>query len=72
MILQGQDLVNTLREHCDNAKKRIWIATPFIGSIKDVKRIIGGMWMRSTIDTRILSDVDAGFINKDTFDEFKN
>ena len=72
MILYGQDLVKTLREHCDNAKERIWIATPFIGSIKDVKRIIGGTWMRSSIDTRILTDVEAGFIKKDTFDEFKN
>lgn len=70
MILHTQSLVNTLRAHCDNAQKRIWIASPFIGSIKDIYKILGGSWKRSSIDFRVLYDTEEGFIMKDTFAEF--
>ena len=70
-ILSGQSLVDTLREHCDQATKRIWIASPYIGSFKDVQKIIGGNWMRSHIDFRVLTDVDSGFIRRDTYAQFK-
>ena len=63
-------LVNELRNRCDNAKHRIWICTPFIGGLKDVQRIIGGQWLKSSIDLRVLTDVNDGFILKDTFMEF--
>ena len=67
IILSGQSLVDTLREHCDQAKKRIWIASPYIGTFKDVQKIIGGNWMRSHIDFRALTDVESGFIREDTY-----
>ena len=70
-ILSGQSLVDTLREHCDQAKKRIWIASPYIGSFKDVQKIIGGNWMRSHVDFRVLTDVESGFIRHDTYTQFK-
>ena len=70
-ILSGQSLVDTLREHCDQAKKRIWIASPYIGSFKDVQKIIGGNWMRSHIDFPVLTDVESGFIRRDTYAQFK-
>ena len=69
-ILSGQSLVDTLREHCDQATKRIWIASPYIGSFKDVQKIIGGNWMRSHIDFRVLTDVESGFIRHDTYTGF--
>ena len=69
MVLFEQNQIDTLRFKCDRAAKRIWIASPFIGSLKDIQRIIGGKWMRPSIDCRVLSDVEAGFIRKDTFDE---
>ena len=69
-ILSGQNLVNALREHCDQAKKRIWIASPYIGTFKDVQKIIGGNWMRSHIDFRVLTDVESGFIRHDTYTGF--
>lgn len=69
-ILSGQSLVDTLREHCDQAKERIWIASPYIGSFKDVQKIIGGNWMRSHIDFRVLTDVESGFIRHDTYTGF--
>ena len=70
-ILSGQNLVNALREHCDQAKKRIWIASPYIGNFKDVQKIIGGNWMRSHVDFRVLTDVESGFIRRDTYAQFK-
>lgn len=70
-ILSGQNLVNALREHCDQAKKRIWIASPYIGNFKDVQKIIGGNWMRSHVDFRVLTDVESGFIRCDTYAQFK-
>lgn len=70
MVLFEQAQIDTLRDRCDNATKRIWIASPFIGSLKDIQKIIGGKWMRPSIDCRILTDIDAGFIRKDAFDEF--
>ena len=70
-ILSGQNLVNALREHCDQAKKRIWIASPYIGNFKDVQKIIGGNWMRSHVDFRVLTDVESGFIRRDTYVQFK-
>ena len=70
IILSGQSLVDTLREHCDQAKKRIWIASPYIGNFKDVQKIIGGNWMRSHIDFRVLTDVESGFIRHDTYTRF--
>jgi uncharacterized protein YerC len=71
MILHSQNLVNTLRHKCDTAQHRIWIASPFIGSINEVKKIIGGSWMKTSIDFKVLTDIDAGFIKKDTYKEFK-
>lgn len=37
-ILSGQSLVDMLREHCDQAKERIWIASPYIGTSKMYRR----------------------------------
>ena len=72
MVLYEQTLIDTLRQKCDNAKRRIWIASPFIGAIKDIHKIIGGKWMLPSIDCRILTDIEAGFIRKDSIEEFTN
>ena len=71
-ILTEQQQIDILRNKCENAKNRIWIASPFIGTLKDVQRIIGGKWLLPSINCRILTDADSGFIRKDTFDEFIN
>lgn len=72
MIYTVSSLAKILRTHCDNAKYRVWICTPFIGSIKDVLRIIGGSWKRCDIDFRVITDIETGFIKQDTFNEFTN
>ena len=68
MIYTGQSLVDCLNDRMINAKQRIWIASPYVGSLKEVQQILGGKWMRSSIEFKLLTDVDAGFVRKDTFD----
>ena len=71
MVLYEQRLVDELRLKCESAQKRIWVASPYIGSLKDVQKVLGGRWMLPSIDCRILTDIDNGFIREDTFKEFK-
>ncbi len=71
MVLFEQAQIDTLREKCDHAVKRIWVASPFIGGLKDIQKIIGGKWMLPSVDCKILTDIDAGFIRNDAFEEFK-
>ena len=71
-ILTEQQQIDILRDKCENVQSRIWIASPYIGGLKDVQKVIGGKWQLPSIDCRILTDVDSGFIRIDTFDEFIN
>ena len=71
-ILTEQQQIDVLRNRCENAQTRIWIASPYIGSLKDVQKIIGGKWLLPSVDCKILTDIDFGFIRQDTFDEFIN
>ncbi len=70
MILTTQSLVDTLRERCNSAQSRILIASPFIGSLRDVRKVIGGAWMKDSVELKVLTDNEAGFIKEDTYDEF--
>lgn len=72
MIQTEQQQVDTLRSKCNQAKYRIWIASPYIGKLKDVQKIIGGKWMLPSVDCRILTDTKEGFIRNDTFNQFIN
>ena len=69
-LLTEQRQIDVLREKCNHAKHRIWIASPYIGVLKDIRKIIGGRWLLPSVDCRILTDIDLGFIRPDTFDEF--
>ena len=69
-ILSEQKQIDAIRHKCDKAKRRIWIASPFIGSLKDVQKILGGRWMRPSIECRVLTDIENGFIRQDTFKAF--
>lgn len=71
MVLYEQQLVDVLRSKCETAQKRIWIASPYIGSLKDIQRVLGGRWMLPSINCRVLTDLDYGFVREDTFNEFK-
>lgn len=69
-LLTEQQQIDVLREKCENAQRRIWIASPYIGALKDVQKIIGGKWLLPSVDCRILTDANYGFIRQDTFNEF--
>lgn len=54
-----QSLVDTLRRLMDSAKRRIWIASPYIGGVSAVSRILGRKWeIASDINIRLLTDLD--------------
>jgi hypothetical protein len=58
-ILYGQELVNELRRKADLVRKRIWIAVPYIGGLKSVRRIIGKEWIEnSKLSIRLLTDTN--------------
>ena len=40
-FLSGKNLADTLRNACDSAKRRFWVASPYIGGWSEVRRIIG-------------------------------
>lgn len=73
MILSEQKLGIELRKAFDNAKSRIWIAVPFIGSWNLVERITGISWVaKRNIDFRLLTDVNnEHFIDSKTYQKFK-
>ena len=58
-ILYGEDLVNELRSNSDNIKERLWIAVPYIGGLKSVRKIIGKNWIgNSNLSVRLLTDTN--------------
>lgn len=71
MVLTGQDLIDNVRDRCKKAKNRIWISSPFIGGLNEVYKIIDGVWKKPSVELKVLTDAEAGFIRKDTLDEFK-
>jgi hypothetical protein len=57
-----------LRALTDAAKRRVWIASPYIGSWRAVRRILGLAWQK--VDARLLIDKDSGILARDTIEEF--
>lgn len=57
--LFGEKLVQELRKLSDRVNNRLWIAVPYIGGIKVVRRIIGKKWMDKTrLSIRLLTDIN--------------
>jgi len=57
-IMTGRKMVTELRSLCDNVQKRLWIASPYIGSWKSVRRILGTEWCTSnSISRRLITDI---------------
>jgi len=52
----------------DVAERRLWVASPYIGSWKAVSRILGAAWQK--VDARLLTDKGSGILAKDTIEEF--
>ena len=58
-ILFEQSLVDELRKLSNSSIKRIWIASPYIGSLKSVQRIIGNKWLNNPdLSVHLLTDIE--------------
>ena len=62
-------LAKDLRALADSAKKRLWIVSPYIGSWRAVRRILGDAWQK--VDVRLLTDKDSGILARDTLERFE-
>ncbi len=66
--LTGQRIVDELHALTGSAKRRLWIASPYIGSWKAVRRIIGLAWEQ--VDVKLLTDEKSGCLARDTVERF--
>jgi phosphatidylserine/phosphatidylglycerophosphate/cardiolipin synthase-like enzyme len=66
--LNVSPLARDLRALVDSAKKRLWIVSPYIGSWRAVRRILGETWEK--VDVRMLTDKDSGILARDTLERF--
>jgi hypothetical protein len=73
-ILTGQNLINTLRTLCDSVDFRLWIASPYIGSLNSVEKILGGKWLKeSKVSIRLITDVEElSKLSRETISTFEN
>jgi hypothetical protein len=56
-FLSGQNLVDGIRGRCDRLKKRLWIASPFIGDWYSVRKILGRKWVDDeNVNVRLITD----------------
>lgn len=67
--LTGQRLVDRLHSLIDQAKERLWIASPYVGAWNDVRKILGSAWGK--VDVRLIVDIDGGFLSLDTIQKFE-
>jgi phosphatidylserine/phosphatidylglycerophosphate/cardiolipin synthase-like enzyme len=58
-VLCGEALAAEIRALCDKARRRIWLAVPFIGGVSTVRRLLGRAWLdRDDVDLRLLVDIE--------------
>ncbi len=72
-IHTGKELATTLRTLCDAVQQRLWIASPYIGTIEGIRRIIGRQWWDQLPkdNVRLLTDADEANINPTTLTTFR-
>lgn len=68
-VHSGKHLSTELRKACDSVEHRLWIASPYIGAWKSVRRILGKSWWDKEVDVKLLSDEEAN-PNGDTLRRF--
>jgi hypothetical protein len=66
--LKVSHLAKNLRALADSVEQRLWIVSPYIGSWRAVRRILGSAWER--VDVRLLTDKDSGILAQDTIERF--
>ena len=66
--LKVSELTKDLRSLADSVERRLWVASPYIGSWKAVRKILGSVWQK--VDVRLLTDKDSGILAQDTIEHF--
>ena len=66
--LKVSELAKDLRGLADSVERRLWVASPYIGSWKAVRKILGSAWQK--VDVRLLTDKDSGILAQDTIEQF--
>lgn len=66
--LKVSELTKDLRSLADSVERRLWVASPYIGSWKAVRKILGSAWQK--VDVRLLTDKDSGILAQDTIEQF--
>jgi phosphatidylserine/phosphatidylglycerophosphate/cardiolipin synthase-like enzyme len=66
--LKVSELAKDLRSLADLVERRLWVASPYIGSWKAVRKILGSVWQK--VDVRLLTDKDSGILAQDTIEQF--
>lgn len=71
-ILSEQILVDTLHKLAKKVSRRLWIASPYIGSYKSTKRILGKKCFDpNDVSVRLLTDInETSKLSADTLDGF--
>lgn len=66
--LNISEVARDLRRLADSVERRLWVASPYIGSWNAVSKILGSVWQR--VDVRLLTDKDSGILARDTIERF--
>lgn len=73
-ILWGQDLVDELHRLANEVRKRLWVASPFVGTWENVQAILGTSWYnRPGVSVRLLTDTSGStqYLNRETLLHFR-
>src|SRR5580700_954923 len=70
-IATGAELSHELRKQAKNVRRRLWLASPFVGGWFATKCLIDIRWQsNSDVDVRLLTDVEnKGWLNPHTIRE---
>lgn len=73
MICTGQQLVNRLRHTADKVSSRLWIATPYLGELQAIRRILGRRWIDDkNVSVRLLVDTNNnGWISPESYSRMR-
>jgi hypothetical protein len=66
--LKVSQLTSDLRTLADSVERRLWVASPYIGSWRAVKKLLGSAWQK--VDVRLLTDKNSGILAQDTIEQF--
>ncbi len=73
-VRSEKDLAERIRFLGDNLKKRLWVASPYIGDFKTARSVIGRRWLEdSSIDVRLITDIyENNGLNPETIKQFSD